>query len=155
MRFGVSIMPDDLDQLGHRARLAESMGFDYIATADSQSLFRELYVGLTILAQTTEHAQIGAAVTNPLTRHPAVTASGIASINELSGGRAFLGIGSGDSAVLNLELRPARLSQMKEYIETVRTLLTGQSCLYQGRRIHVRWSEASVPIMMAAEGPVH
>ena len=153
MKFGVIIQPDNLAQLPERARLAEEVGFDYLGVAESQSLARELYVSLSVVAQATKKARIGPTVTNPLTRHPAATASAIASINELSGGRAFLGIGTGDSAVLNLDLRPARLAQLKEYMDAVRTLLSGQSCEYQGWSIHVSWSRTVVPFLMSAEGP--
>ncbi|HJN87657.1 MAG: LLM class flavin-dependent oxidoreductase [Dehalococcoidia bacterium] len=153
MKFGVIIQPDNLAQLPERARLAEEAGFDYLGVAESQSLARELYVSLSVVAQATKKVRIGPTVTNPLTRHPAVTASAIASINELSGGRAFLGIGTGNNSVLNLGLRPARLAQVKEYIEAVRTVLSGQSYRYQQRTIHVGWSRAAVPILVSAEGP--
>ena len=73
-------------------------------------------MSLTVAALETERVQIGPSVTNPLTRHPAVMASAIASLHELSGGRAFLGIGTGDSAILNLGLRPARLRALREYV---------------------------------------
>ena len=153
MKFGVGIMPDDLVELPRLAKSAEELGFDYVGIPDSQSLFHELYVSLAIAARATTRVQIGPAVANPLTRHPAVTASAIASIDEMSGGRAFLGIGTGDSAVLNLDLRPARLSQLRDYVEEVRAVLSGQTHDYQGRQIHVRRSQTAVPIMVAAEGP--
>ena len=44
MKFGVTMLPDNLETLARRARLAEESGFDYIGIGDSQSLFRELYV---------------------------------------------------------------------------------------------------------------
>ncbi len=153
MKFGVTIFPGGHEELAQLARLAERQGFDYIGIAESQSLAHELYVSLGVVAQATNKAQIGPTVTNPLTRHPAVTASAIASINDISGGRAFLGIGTGDSAVLNLGLRPAKHAQMREYIDAVRTILTGQPYDYQGRQIHVKWSQSSMPIMISAEGP--
>jgi 5,10-methylenetetrahydromethanopterin reductase len=153
MKFGVIIQPDNLAKLPERARLAEEVGFDYLGVAESQSLARELYVSLSVVAQATNKARIGPTVTNPLTRHPAVTASAIASINDLSGGRAFLGIGTGDSAVLNLDLRPACLAQLKEYMDAVRAVLSGQSYKYRQRNIHVGWSRTVVPFLVSAEGP--
>ena len=71
----------------------------------------------------------------------------------MSGGRAYFGIGSGDSAILNLGLRPARLKELQEYIGAIRTILSGEPCDYKGRSIHVQWSENPVPIIMSAEGP--
>ena len=153
MKFGVAIVPHDLKETAVSARLTEDLGFDYIGIPDSQSLWRELYLSLSVVANATSKVRIGPTVTNALTRHPAVAASAIATLNEISGGRAFLGIGSGDSAILNLGLRPARLAEMKEYIEALRAILSGQSYDYKGRSIHVQWSENPVPIVMAAEGP--
>ena len=153
MKYGVAIWPGGHEELAQLARLAEEQGFDYIGIPESQSLAHEVYVSLTVVAQETTKPLIGPTVTNPLTRHPAVTASAIASINDVSGGRAFLGIGTGDSAVLNLGLRPAKHAQMREYIEAVRTVLTGQPYEYQGRQIHVKWSQSLVPLMISAEGP--
>ena len=153
MKFGVTMFPNNLEDVARGARLAEEMGFDYVGVADSQSLARELYVTLGVVAASTERVMLGPTVSNPLTRHPAVAASAIASINELSNGRAFLGLGSGDSAVLNLGLRPARLAELHHYIQSVREMLAGETSEYRGDRAHVRWSGTSVPIAMSAEGP--
>ena len=153
MKFGVTMFPNSLDDVARSARLAEEMGFDYVGIADSQSLARELYVTLSVVAMSTEKVMLGPTVSNPLTRHPAVTASAIASINELSGGRAFLGVGSGDSAVLNLGLRPARLAELHHYLQTVREMLAGETSEYKGDQAHVRWADAGIPIAMSAEGP--
>ena len=167
MKFGVTLLPDGLDALARCARLAEDLGFDYVGVGDSQSLFREVYVSLSVVATCTQRAMLGPTITNPLTRHPAVTASAIASVNELSGGRAFLGIGSGDSAVLNLGMRPARVAELRNYIQSVRDMLAGGAAEYQGvrdmlaggaaeyqgRRAHIRWADSPIPIAMAAEGP--
>ena len=153
MKFGVTMFPNSLDDVAKAARLAEQMGFDYVGVADSQSLARELYVTLGVVAASTERVLLGPTVSNPLTRHPAVAASAIASINELSRGRAFLGLGSGDSAVLNLGLRPARLAELHHYIQSVREMLAGETAEYRGDRAHVRWSSTAIPIAMSAEGP--
>lgn len=153
MKFGVGIWPGPHEELAQNARLAEDMGFEYIGVPESQSLARELYVSLSVVAHATSKPHIGPTVSNPLTRHPAVTASAIASINELSGGRAFFGIGTGDSAVLNLGLRPAKHAALREYIEAVRTILMGQYYEYRGRQIHVKWSQSPLPVLISAEGP--
>jgi len=153
MKFGVSLIPHNLKETAASARLAEDLGFDYIGIPDSQSLWRELYLSLSVVAGATSKVGIGPTVTNALTRHPAVAASAIATLNEMSGGRAYFGIGSGDSAILNLGLRPARLKEVQEYIEAMRAILSGQTYEYKGREIHVQWSENPVPIIMSAEGP--
>ncbi len=153
MKYGVTLLPTSYESFRRHVRLAESVGFDYIGVADSQSLFRELIVSLTVAAVETQRVHLGPSVTNPLTRHPAVMASAISSLNELSEGRAFLGIGTGDSAILNLGLRPARLATLREYISAVRSFMAGDTAEYLGREGHVQWSRDPAPIMMSAEGP--
>jgi 5,10-methylenetetrahydromethanopterin reductase len=92
-------------------------------------------------------------VTNPVTRHPAVAASGIASIDEIAPGRAFFGIGSGDSAILNLAERPARLADMRAYVGAVRALQATGEAVWSGRTTRLTWAPRTVPIYLSAEGP--
>ena len=153
MKFGVSIIPHDLNETEASAKLAEAQGFASIGIPASQSLWRELYLSLSVVANATSKVRIGPTVTNALTRHPAVAASAIATLNEISSGRTFFGIGSGDSAILNLGLRPAKMADVREYIEAVRVILSGQTFNYKVRSIHVQWSDKPIPIVMSAEGP--
>ena len=89
------------------AQRAEADGFDGWFVVDSQNLAGDCYVALAQAAAATERILLGTGVTNPYTRHPAVTASAIASVHAASGGRAVLGIGRGDSALAHLGLAPA------------------------------------------------
>ena len=107
LQFGIGLLSSDLRATAEQARLADDLGYDLVRIADSQCLFRDLYVALTLVALNTSRVKIGPGVTNPVTRHPTVTAGAIASIDELSGGRAILGLGAGDSAVLNIDEKPA------------------------------------------------
>ena len=50
MKFGVTMFPNSLADVASGAHLAEEMGFDYVGIADSQSLARELYVTLGVVA---------------------------------------------------------------------------------------------------------
>lgn len=138
-------------------QLAEEVGFDWIGIADSQSLYREVFATLGMIAHATKKPLIGPTVTNGLTRHPAVMASAIATVNEISGGRAILGIGTGDSAVFNINERPRGLKGLREYVLTLRELLRGAETEFNGRGIHTRWIETQkdnpVPVYIAAEGP--
>src|SRR5262249_60330414 len=84
-RFGIVFLPEILAGFGALCREAEEHGFDWLGVADSQSVFRELYVALTLAALETTRIRLGPLVTNPLTRHPVVTASAISSVDELSG----------------------------------------------------------------------
>jgi 5,10-methylenetetrahydromethanopterin reductase len=152
-RFGIVCLPRTVAGAVEDARLAEEVGFSYVGVADSQSVFRELYVTAALCAQATSRVMIGPSVTNPITRHPAVAASAIASVEELAPGRAMIGLGSGDSAVLNLGERPVSLAALREYVETLRALFRDRETEYRGRTIRVTWPPRPVPIYLAAEGP--
>ena len=156
-RFGNIEVPRSIRSAVEHAELAEQAGFDWFGVADSQSLFRELFVTLAAVGQATERVTIGPTVTNPLTRHPAVMASAIASVQEIAGGRTIIGIGTGDSAIYNLNERPRGLQGLREYILALRDLLRGETTKFAGRDIHTKWIAAQddhpVPIYISAEGP--
>src|SRR5256714_11033790 len=152
-RLGLLCLPRSVASAVADARLAEDVGFSLVGVADSQSVFRELYVTMALCAQATQRVLIGPSVTNPITRHPAVAASGIATIDEIAPGRAFFGIGSGDSAILNLAERPATLADMRAYVETVRALHTKGETTWRGRVVRLTWAKRAIPIYLSAEGP--
>lgn len=152
-QFGLLFLPDNLQALAEEAALADALGFDWLGVGDSQSLFRELYVSLAVVAQATRRVRLGPTVSAATTRHPAVTASAIASINELSGGRAFLGLGTGDSAIYNLNARPASHAVMRDTIRALHDLLAGKETAWGTGHIHANWIPRPVPIYLAAEGP--
>ena len=76
-RFAIVFLPESVTGFGELCREAEATGFEWLGVADSQSVFRELYVALTLAALHTRRVRIGPLVTNPLTRHLVVTASAI------------------------------------------------------------------------------
>ena len=75
------------------AKEAEARGWDGLTTVDSQNLSGDPYVFLALGAAATESLGLQTSVTNPVTRHPAVTATSALSVQKLSGGRMILGIG--------------------------------------------------------------
>ena len=152
-RFGIVFLPESLGGFGDLCREAESVGFDWLGVADSQSVFRELYVALTLAALHTTRVRVGPLVTNPLTRHLVVTASAIASVDEVSAGRAALGLGSGDSAIYTIGAPPATLAGLEEAIVTLGRLTGGEPIEREGRTWRVHRSTRRVPLYLAAEGP--
>jgi 5,10-methylenetetrahydromethanopterin reductase len=107
------------------AERAETAGWDGMVFVDSQNLVGDTYVGLALAAEHTSTLQLGTGVTNPFTRHPAVTASAIATVQEISGGRAVLGIGRGDSSLAYLGLAPAPVPVFAAYLERLQAYLAG------------------------------
>jgi 5,10-methylenetetrahydromethanopterin reductase len=112
------------------ARRAEQEGWDGIAFGDSQNLAADVYVELALAARATSRVRLGTAVTNPVTRHPAITAGAIASIHGESGGRAVLGLGRGDSALAHLGLAPAPVGMFARYLERVQGYLRGDDVAF-------------------------
>ena len=152
-RYGIVLLPGSLAGFGDLCREVEDTGFDLLGVADSQSVFRELYVALTLAALNTSRVRLGPLVTNPLTRHLVVTASAISSIDEVSDGRAMLGLGSGDSAIFTLGAPPATLAGLEDSIVTLGRLTSGRPLDREGRRWQVHRSTRRVPVYLAAEGP--
>ncbi len=140
---------DSLDM----GRRAEELGYGGIWVADSHSVMRDAYSILSILATQTSDLLLATGVTHTVTRHPAVLANSWATLQEISGGRAICGIGVGESAVHNLGLKPERLAAFEEKITVLRALLRGETVEYEGTEIHMPWSTAEVPIIMASSGP--
>ncbi|HEY2774230.1 MAG TPA: LLM class flavin-dependent oxidoreductase [Candidatus Binatia bacterium] len=108
-----------------QAVAAERAGFDGFAVVDSQNLAGDPYVALALAAHATERIKLATGVTNPLTRHAAVTASAIATVQAESGGRAVLGIGRGDSALAHLGLAPAAVPVFERYLAQLQVYLRG------------------------------
>ena len=73
----------------------EGLGFDNLWLTDSSLHTRDCYSYLTLAATVSTRLRLGSAVTNPVSRHPGVTAAALATVDEVSGGRAILGMGVG------------------------------------------------------------
>ena len=152
MRGGmICAWEDEPDTFLELAREGDRLGYTTIGVSDS--IFRDPYVSLALLARETTRARIGPMVTNPVTRHPSVTANAISAVNDLSGGRAILGIGTGDSAVRSLQAKPATVDRLEQSVTAIRALTRGQVVPFDGAALQHRWATGGVPIHVTAEGP--
>ncbi len=131
----------------------ESLGWDCVWLPDSQLRRRDTYVLLAAAAQATDVIQLGTLLVNPITRHPSVTASSIATIDELAPGRITLGFGAGDTAVRLSGLRPARVAEMEDAIILIRRLLAGEEVEVGAERPAYLPFHRPVPVWLAAGGP--
>ncbi len=153
-------MPTDVpvSRIVEVACRAEAEGFDYLLIPD-EGMTRDVFAALTAVALATKRIKLGPAITNPYTRHPVASAVAVATIDELSGGRAYMGYGIGGSLVLEplgykIE-RPLRIC--REAIEITRQLYTGRPVTYDGEFFHVkdvniRFPVREIPIYFAARG---
>ncbi|HSK16708.1 MAG TPA: LLM class flavin-dependent oxidoreductase [Gaiellaceae bacterium] len=128
--------------------LAEAAGLGGVWVGDSPVLWRELFVLLGAAALSTRRVRLGPGVTNPVSRHLAVTASAVATLQELTGGRAALGLGLGASAVRTVGARPARLAELERAVERLRRYWAGgDDGLGYGT------GQPPAPIHLGASGP--
>ncbi|HEY3946876.1 MAG TPA: LLM class flavin-dependent oxidoreductase [Solirubrobacteraceae bacterium] len=155
MRLGAQFLPENFDEYIASVRKAEQCGYEFAWLVDSQILWQDVYVYLTHGLDATERITFGTAVTNPVTRHVAVTASFFATLADLHPGRVSVGIGRGDSSVRTMGLPPARTAQLEEYVRSLRKLLCGEAANMGAAEVRIRWLERDpgVPIMMSGTGP--
>lgn len=148
-------------RMGEIARLAERCGYDTVWLADER-FYREVYGGLAYFAGITSRVKLGPCVTDPYSRHPALTAMAIATLDEISGGRAVLGIGAGISGFGELGIERVKPPKaIREAIELIRRLLAGETVTYQGEVISFREGKLSfkpirpsIPVVIATNGPL-
>jgi probable F420-dependent oxidoreductase len=154
MQFGVCFAPDPPPrQWVDLAKHAEGSGFDYVWMWDSHVLWQEVYPTFTLMATETERIRMGPLVTNPVTRDPTVTASVLATLDDLSGGRMVMGIGRGDSARRVIGKAPVSVERMEWAARLIRDLVAGKEVDYEGTPIQLKWARWDLPVWIAAYGP--
>jgi 5,10-methylenetetrahydromethanopterin reductase len=141
------------------AVLSEAVGYQWFWYTDVR-FARDCYLGLAAVAARTQHIWLGTGVTDPYSRHPALTTSAIATLDEMSEGRAVLGIGTGGAGFRELGLeRKLPVAAMREMVEVVRGLLRGEKLTVQGKVITLSDGKltfaaprADLPIYFATHG---
>lgn len=157
MQFGFTLKPEhSIERTLALTRQAEAAGFTYGWLFDSHVLWRDPYPLLTLMAQATKHLRLGTCVTNPATREPSVTASALAVLQELSGGRMDLGIGRGDSARRVLGKAPTTMKDLEQAVHVIRALVEGRSVEFEGAMLELPWvgGKDQLPVWIAGYGPV-
>lgn len=152
--FGITIKPDMApERIVALTRQAEEAGFSYGWIFDSHVLWLEPYPLLTMMALNTKSMRLGTCVTNPAVRDPTVTASALATLNLISGGRMELGIGRGDSSRRVLGKSPTTLAGLEAAARQIRALAAGQEIEYEGERVRMQWASGELPVWIAGYGP--
>jgi probable F420-dependent oxidoreductase len=156
MQFGFTLKPEhSIEATVELAKRGEAAGFEYAWLFDSHVLWREPYVLLALMAEHTERLRLGTCVTNPGTREPSVTASALATLNDISRGRMDLGIGRGDSARRVLGKPPITLANTEEAIKVIRDLVEGRAVTYEGTELQLTWTgKWKLPVWVAGYGPM-
>ena len=159
--LAINIIPDgSLSSVVQLAKTAEESGFDTCRLYDEGLATHDVYVTAAAVALGTSSLNIGPGITNPFTRHPGQTAAAIASLGELSGGRAIAGFGAGGSLTLDaLGLtRSKPVVALKELITICRSLWSGQQVEFDGETVSLHHARLAcpfpqIPIWIAGRGP--
>ena len=137
----------------------DALGYSNLWLTDSSLHARNSYAYLTLAAMTSPRLLLGTAVTNPLSRHPAITAAAAATVDEISDGRMILGIGTGDRPLLALGKRPASLASVRSAIGAMRALWSGagvtvEDPVFALHDARLRFgARADIPVYVSASGP--
>src|SRR5438132_12084185 len=137
--------------------MAEADGWDGLALTDTQNLSGDVFAALGAAAQATRRLTLATGATSPATRHPAVIASAIATIQAESHGRAFLGIARGDSALAYIGRKPMPLADFATAVQDIQTYLRGEPVDCDGFPSQIQWlaaADVAKPLLsVAATGP--
>ena len=157
----VNLIPEaSVDSMRDLAIRSEKLGFERCWVYDEGLATRDVYVTMTAILRSTENLIVGPGITNSYTRHPGQTAAAIASLDEMSNGRAFLGIGAGGS----LTLDPLGIQRYKP-LETVRQTISACRQLFAGEKVDLEgpgfsfksaqlgYGRSDIEIWLAGRGP--
>lgn len=154
MKLGIcSLWGQSLEAYRAEVRLASDLGYDLITVGDSPAGWHDLYVSLTLAALEAPHATLAPLVTSPFMRHPIVTASAMASIDDLSGGRAAVGLATGGSTVLAIGRPPATQKEIRAEFAALKGLFAGEPIEWQGSPVKPLRFARPIPIYYSAFGP--
>jgi 5,10-methylenetetrahydromethanopterin reductase len=142
------------------AVLAESCGYERVWLWESPAVYGELWMTLARVAERTRTAKIGPGLTVTSLRHVMVTASAIATLEQLAPGRTAVAVGTGFSSRILLGQKPMRWADVERDVRQLRALLRGEEVDVNGRRVQMLHQQPyapqrpiRVPIVIAANGP--
>lgn len=143
-----------IDEIHRRARRAEELGYDGIFLGESHLSSLDSFQTLASCAMITERVLLGIAVTNIVFRHPTVIAGAAASLNEISKGRAIMGLGTGDGPVYTQGLKAMPMKQFEEGVRLIRHLVRGHRTSFPTGDLGIGFTiHQPAPIYVSAEGP--
>jgi len=154
MEVGLSLGISPREPILHNVEVvqqAEALGFDSAWIADVQLSMKDCFTALALCAVNTSTIKLSTGVTNPITRHPSILANAFTALNEISNGRAIVGLGTGWTGVFPIGLKPATIKRMEESIITIRKLCSGEE-VPAGERGPCRMVTGAgpIPIFIAA-----
>lgn len=153
IRFSLHGSIRNISQGIQRAKQAEELGFEGIFIADSQTTCLDPFQALAICATHTKRLRLATAVTNMVYRDPTVLAGSAATLNEISDGRAILGMGTGDGPVYSLGRKATPIAKFEQGLKTMRELLQGKAAEFPTGKVSLKIGKLPVPLYVSLEGP--
>lgn len=159
MRYGVTLQGVvEASEWIELTRWVEDLGYDDLWITDSSLHAGDCYVCATLALLSTTRLRIGTAVTNPLTRHPGITANAFRSLAHLAPARVVCGLGVGDRPLVALGLPMAKLETLRQTVDALRALWRGDTVdgtigRWQLVGAHLRSPAPELPIYISASGP--
>ncbi len=146
-----------IDELTELAIAAETAGFDTVLAAGHYNN-RDQFQALSGVARGTDEIRVGPGIANPYETHPVTLASRVATLDELSGGRAVFGLGPGDASTLsNLGIEHERpLRRVLETMRVARRLFDGERVDHDGTfraDAALNYDAGEIPVHVGAQGP--
>jgi 5,10-methylenetetrahydromethanopterin reductase len=120
---------------------------------DHQLGMKDVYAAMNIVALNTKKLEIGSAVTQFQTRHPTVTANATTALDELSDGRAILGVGAGWVSVHSIGWQPNKVNEIRDAILLTRRLFGGEVIDFNGVEGQLATARRQIPIYLAVSQP--
>ncbi len=149
------------DEILSYIQLVDDLGYDTIFVPEAWG--RDAFTTLGWIAANTKRARLGTGIVNVFSRTPALLAQSIATLDEISGGRAVLGLGTSGPVVIESwhgQKFERGLRRTRETVEIVRLALSGARVDYAGEIFHLRDFRLGfkplrdrVPIYIASMGP--
>ena len=127
LQFWRHLLGADPRDIAAEAERIEADGWYGGIMVDSPCLAPEVWSTLTLCAARTKTLRLTTGATNPITRHPSVTAASAACLQAASNGRAALGIARGDSALATIGASPAKIGKFEHYLTLIQSYLRGES----------------------------
>ena len=160
MEFDIGILASQpVPAIVEQVKLAETLGFDTAWITDTHLVCRELWVTLAACALGTSRIRLGPGITVPHTRHISVTASALATLDEMAEGRVVVGVGTGGSAAQTMGLtleQVSRVATLEHMAVSLRRLLARDPITFEsGATGGLAWlaEPRRVPIYAAGSGP--
>jgi 5,10-methylenetetrahydromethanopterin reductase len=161
LEYGLGLPPTaPVAELLDLAVEAERLGYRWLWVNDER-LERDPFTVLAAMAERTGQIRLGTGVTNPYSRHPALVATAMATLDELSNGRAVLGLGAGGTnhRALGIE-RTAPATVLRQSIQLIRDLWGGATVSIEGDVVRAREARLDfspprgpLPIYLGTRGP--